>query len=258
MKANHFAVLVPFLTLWTMMFGQNTTARVNQLGSYAPWLADRVLGNVPARMLFRTGKWKNVAQWRQAARKRALECIAPLDLGGPPVVIVTGRTTYDGVDVEFLSWQLPAGPKTEAVFLRPAGVHGPLPGILALHDHGGNKFLGWRKIVQMDSSPWAIESTKPLVGWANELAKRGYAVLVHNTFPFASRRVMVKDIPAQIQAGGVDPSPDDLDGIARYNAFAAAHEHIMEKSLLSAGTTWPGVYLVEDQRALDVLSSCQM
>lgn len=28
----------------------------------------------------------------------------------------------------------------------------------------------------------------------------------------------------------------------------------MEKSLLSAGTTWPGVYLVEDQRALDVLS----
>jgi hypothetical protein len=29
----------------------------------------------------------------------------------------------------------------------------------------------------------------------------------------------------------------------------------MEKSLLSAGTTWPGVYLVEDQKALDVLSS---
>ena len=27
----------------------------------------------------------------------------------------------------------------------------------------------------------------------------------------------------------------------------------MEKSLLSAGTTWPGVYVVEDQRALDVL-----
>jgi dienelactone hydrolase len=27
----------------------------------------------------------------------------------------------------------------------------------------------------------------------------------------------------------------------------------MEKSLISAGTTWPGVYVVEDQRALDVL-----
>ena len=30
------------------------------------------------------------------------------------------------------------------------------------------------------------------VGWANEIAKRGYAVLVHDTFPFASRRVLVK------------------------------------------------------------------
>jgi hypothetical protein len=71
-------------------------------------------------------------------------------------------------------------------------------------------------------------------------------VLVHDTFPFASRRVLVKDVPEQIRAGGVDPTYDDLDGIAKYNSFAAAHEHIMEKSLLSAGTTWPGVYLVED------------
>jgi dienelactone hydrolase len=80
-------------------------------------------------------------------------------------------------------------------------------------------------------------------------------VLVHDTFPFASRRVLVKDVPEQIREGGVDPSYDDLDGIAKYNKFAGAHEHVMEKSLLSAGTTWPGVYLVEDQRALDVLSS---
>jgi hypothetical protein len=58
-----------------------------------------------------------------------------------------------------------------------------------------------------------------------------------------------------LQQNGVDPAPEDAEGIARYNAFAAAHEHIMEKSLLSAGTTWPGVYLVEDQRALDVLAS---
>jgi dienelactone hydrolase len=257
---NRAAVLVPFVALSPVVFGQTTTGRVNQVGSYGQWLAQDVLGDAPARMSLRTGKWKDVGKWRQAARKRALECIAPVELGGRPVVTVTGRTTYDGVDIEFLIWQLSAGPKTEAVFLRPAGVRGPLPGILALHDHGGNKFLGWRKIVRTDSTPWAIQKEHQAtyyggVGWANEIAKRGYAVLVHDTFPFASRRVMVKDVPPQIQAGGVDPAPDDLDGIAKYNAFAAAHEHIMEKSLLSAGTTWPGVYLVEDQRALDVLSS---
>ena len=66
----------------------------------------------------------------------------------------------------------------------------------------------------------------------------------------------MKDVPKRIQRDGIDPDdPDDLDAIKRYNDFAGAHEHIMEKSLLSAGTTWPGVYLVEDQRALDVLAA---
>jgi dienelactone hydrolase len=235
-------------------------ARVNMAGPYGPWLSEKVLGDGPARLSFRTGKWKNVDEWRAAARKRALECIAPVDLGGKPAVTVTGRTTYDGLDIEFLTWQLPAGPKTEAVFLKPSGAQGPLPAILALHDHGGNKFMGWRKISRTDSAPWAIQEKHQAnyyegVAWANAIAKRGYAVLVHDTFPFASRRVMVKDVPARIQAGGVDPSPDDADGIAKYNAFAGAHEHILEKSLISAGTTWPGVYLVEDQKALDVLCS---
>jgi dienelactone hydrolase len=237
-----------------------TKPRINQVGSYGPWLSDKVLGEGPARMSFRTGKWKNVDEWRKAARGRAWECIAPVDLGGKPIVTVTSRTTYDGLDIEFLTWQLPAGPKTEAVLLKPSGSQGRLPGILALHDHGGNKFMGWRKIVRTDATPWKVQETHQKnyyggVAWANEIAKRGYVVLVHDTFPFASRRVKVSEVPARIQAGGVDPGPDDAEAIAKYNAFAAQHEHVMEKSLLSAGTTWPGVYVVEDQRALDVLAA---
>jgi dienelactone hydrolase len=186
--------------------------------------------------------------------------MAPVNLGGKPAATVTQRTTFEGLEIEFLSWQLPAGPATEAVFLKPIGAKGPLPGVLALHDHGGNKFLGWRKITRTGAQPWDVQTRHQEqyyggVGWATELAKRGYAVLVHDTFPFASRRVMVKDVSPRVKAGGVDPEPDDLKGIEKYNAFAGAHEHIMEKSLLSAGTTWPGVYVVEDQRALDVLAA---
>jgi dienelactone hydrolase len=50
-----------------------------------------------------------------------------------------------------------------------------------------------------------------------------------------------------------DPVPDDTAGINRYDKLAGDLETILEKSLLCAGTTWPGVYVVEDQRALDVL-----
>ena len=234
--------------------------RPNMTGVYGPWLAETVLGDGPAAMSLRTGRWTDVNEWRKAARKRTWECIAPVSLGGVPEVRVDAQREIDGLHVEHLSWQLSCGPRTEAVFMKPAAATGRLPGILALHDHGGNKFLGWRKIARAEQEPWTIQSRHQEqsyegLAWANEAAKRGFAVLVHDTFPFASRRVRVADVPPRLRGEVVDPEPDDLEGIKKYNSFAANHEHIMEKSLLSAGTTWPGVYLVEDQRALDVLCS---
>lgn len=235
-----------------------TAMRPNMVGAYGPWLADTVLGDRVPAMSLRTGRWNNVREWQAAARKRARDCVAPVDLGGVPEVRVDAQRVFDGLQIEHLSWQLPCGPRTEAVFLKPAGATGRLPAILGLHDHGGNKFLGWRKITRVDDSPWTIQvqhqkTSYDGLAWANELAKRGYAVLVHDTFPFGSRRVRVADVSQRVKGEGVDPEPEDLEGIKKYNTFAGNHEHIMEKSLLCAGTTWPGVYLVEDQRALDVL-----
>ena len=230
----------------------------NMIGAYGPWFAEHVLGGGPAELSFRTGKWKSLEEWRALARGRVIERIAPVELGGPPEVKVESRHVHQGLHVERLSWQLPCGPRTEAVFTKPADAATPLPGILGLHDHGGMKFLGWRKIARTDDSPWPVQEEHQKnyyggAGWATELARRGYAVLVHDTFPFASRRVRVADVAEAVRYGGVDPDPFDGEGIAKYNEFAAAHEHIMEKSLISAGTTWPGVYVTEDQRALDVL-----
>ncbi|WP_250847025.1 alpha/beta hydrolase family protein [Aquisphaera insulae] len=233
--------------------------RPNMVGAYGPWLSGKVLGDGPARLSFRTGRWKSLDEWRAVARERAWERIAPVDQGGRPEVRVESTREFEGLHVERLSWQLPGGgPRTEAVFLKPAGASGPLPAILGLHDHGGNKFLGWRKIARAGDAPTRTVATHQDeyyggVAWANEIAKRGYAVLVHDTFPFASRRVRVADVPPRIREEGIDPEPDDAEGIKRYNKFAGAHEDIMEKSLISAGTTWPGAYVVEDQRALDVL-----
>lgn len=232
-----------------------TAMRPNMIGAYGPWLADRVLGDGPARLSFRRGNWTSIDQWRTAARKRVWECITAVDLGGVPVVRLEWQGEYDGLHAERLSWQLPCGSRTEAVFLKPKDAKGRLPAILGLHDHGGNKFLGWRKIARIDE-PWSIQQKHQEqyyggVAWANQLAKRGYAVLVHDTFPFASRRVRVEDVSPRIRGQGVDPEPTDTEAIDKYNQFARDHENIMEKSLLSAGTTWPGVYVVEDMRALD-------
>ena len=75
-----------------------------------------------------------------------------------------------------------------------------MPGILAFHDHGGNKYFGTRKITRTgDSQHPADERTSANYyggrAWANEIARRGYVVLVSDAFPFASRRVLLQDVP---------------------------------------------------------------
>ena len=61
------------------------------------------------------------------------------------------------------------------------------------------------------------------------------------------------DLPANIRNNLVEGNSEEE--IQRYNQFAAAHEHLIAKSLFCAGLTWPGVFVFDDQRALDYLAS---
>lgn len=233
----------------------------NMLGAYGPWAAG-LAGDGPGALSWRRGGWPDLESWRAQARARVWECLAPPDAGGLPPVELRRCYAYDGLHVEELSWQLPYGPPTEAILLKPLGAQGPLPGVLALHDHGARKFYGKEKIADTGAAcPPALEGRAAYGGvvWANALAKRGYAVLVPDAFAFGSRRVRLADVPAAIrpEAAGDsddgDTTGDDPAAVAAYDAWAAQHESILAKSLLCAGTTWPGVWLAEDRAALDVL-----
>ena len=227
----------------------------SMLGAYGSWAAT-LAGEGPNFLSFRHTHWTDPAAWRPAARQRFRERVAMPDTGGAAESRIERQYEYDGVQVEELSWQLPYGPRTEAVLLKPAGARGPLPGVLALHDHGGHKFHGWQKISRTDDEQNAVnfehqERAYGGVPWANRLAQRGYAVLVPDAFAFGSRRIRVADLPPAIRDGLGEQESDDPDYIAAYNRWAAGHESILAKSLLSAGTTWAGVWLAEDLYALD-------
>ena len=132
--------------------------------------------------------------------------------------------------------------------------------MIGLHDHGGNKYFGLRKITRMSKDPHPLmmqHQTRYYSGlaWANELARRGYVVLVHDTFTFGSRRMRLADLPGNIRNNLAEANPEAEDEIQRYNQFASGHEHLIAKSLFSAGMTWPGVFVYDDQRAEDYLAS---
>lgn len=238
------------------------TVPQNMLGEFGPWARD-LIGEGPGRLSFRRPEFdrRGIADWRSRARARVRDCIASPESGGVPKAEVVRRAVLDGVEAELLRWQLPYGPPSEGVFLRPAGARERLPAVLALHDHSGKKYFGHRKIARLD------EEVHPLVRdhvtenygglwWANELARRGYAVLAPDAFLFGSRRVRLPDVPRVLSGLLVEP-PDPEEGreIVGYNRWAAQHEHVVAKSLFCAGTTLPGVVLGEDQRALDYLCS---
>ena len=238
----------------TMVSDKNSSI----IGAYGKWAAGLNENKLPL-LSFRKKDFTNVDVWKKIARNRLAERLATPDIGGLPKVTVKKQYTYGGLHIEELSWQLPYGAPTDAILLKPIDVKGKLPGILAFHDHGGLKYFGTRKITRTsdDLHPMLVEHQKNYyenMAWANEVAKRGYVVLVSDAFPFASRRVLLRDIePANLRNGLTDDNPESVDQVNAYNNWASNHEHTMSKSLYSAGTTWPGVFFAEDKKALDIL-----
>lgn len=245
----------------TPHFPEYINSQKSIIGSYGKWANNLV--KKPPPLSFLNNKWKDLESWKNSAVIKASELISSPDAGNTPKVTVNKKYVYEDLEIEELSWQLPYGRATEAYFIKPKNAKGPLPAILGLHDHGGNKYFGKRKITRTSDQmhPKITEHQNNYyegTAWANEIAKRGYAVLVHDTFTFGSRRVLFEEM-SEIPwgncatAGMSDSNSEESQNIDIYNKWASEHEHILSKALFCGGTTWPGVTLAEDQKALDVL-----
>jgi dienelactone hydrolase len=233
----------------------------NVLGEYGPW-AKKMLEDAPAKLSFLRDEFNlgGIDSWRKKARLRLLDCLAMPDSGGVPKAQVLEQVEFEGLTIQHLQWELPYGPPTKAMFLKPSNAKGKLPAILALHDHSGKKYFGHQKISCASSEVDSlikqhVDEYYEGVWWANQMARRGYAVLVPDAFLFGSRRIRLSQVPRIMRGLLVEGNPDnDLDIVA-YNRWASQHEHDVAKSLLCAGTTMPGVVVADDQRALDYLCS---
>ena len=172
----------------------------------------------------------------------------------------------DGLAGQEISWSVGFGPRTHAYVLKPSHVNGPLPGIVALHDHSDFKFYGKEKIADgpEEALPILADFRQIPYGgraYANELAREGFVVLVHDVFLWGSRR-----FPQDTMLEMMGSQTTDLlcaqqithvieDEIEQYNDTAYFHEHWVSKYCNILGTSLAGVVSFEDRVALNYLLS---
>jgi dienelactone hydrolase len=232
------------------------------------------------RDLGRFGDWVEAARRRQApspvappapeTRRRVRDVLGFADAHESPTAVRVHRGWQrSGLAGEEVSWWVGYGPRTHAWVLKPADTTRPLPGVLALHGHDGFKFYGKEKIADgPDDPPSIVRAVRAGhyegQAFANQLAREGFVVLVHDAFLWGSRRFRLDDMPELTQRIAAATQhllpPDEVLGevpaeVALYDAAAWHHEHLVEKYCALLGTTLAGVVSHEDRVAVAYLRS---
>jgi dienelactone hydrolase len=111
--------------------------------------------------------------------RRALSGLLEISPDPPNVVVeVVDRRTEDGLIVEDLVWQSLDGQRASALLIRP-DTDRRLPAIVCLHGTGGSReSMTTRKFGPGQwTTPGAREPHQRMLGWARELARRGFVTL---------------------------------------------------------------------------------
>ncbi len=148
----------------------------------------------------------------------------------------------DGVRTTHLTWDAGFGPRQGAYLLHPGDADpAALPGVVALHSHGGIKSVGALRMVDAPGVPEHVlayrREYEAGASVATDLARAGFTVLAPDAFLWGSRR---------FELGTDEPEA--------YDARAREHEHLVAKACSVLDTTVAGMVAHDDLLALDVLS----
>ena len=179
----------------------------------------------------------------------------------PLEVKVEAEWEKDGLAGQEVSWSVGYGPRTRAFVLKPADTEGPLPGMVALHDHSDFKYYGKEKIADGPQGPFPVLNSlrQDMYGgraYANALARQGFVVLVHDVFLWGSRRFpydTMLEMMGPRTSAILQSDSDSMDEIERYNLASNFHEHWVSKYCAVLGTSLAGIVAFEDRLALNYM-----
>jgi dienelactone hydrolase len=141
-----------------------------------------------------------------------------------------------------------------------------VPGVLGVHGHGGVRSVGAEQLVDLGAASasraaWLRDEYYSGQAPANKLARRGYAVLVHDTFSWGSRRfdlsrptprlaALIEAQDAMWRQEGLAPTDEE-----RFDFASGLHEETLAKAAGVPGQTFAGAVLTDDLVAFEVLAA---
>lgn len=241
-----------------MMFSLAAGDERSHVGNLYPFLRSYAEAS-PCSLSYLSRPWPDTEAWRAQGRAKMLELLSysPEPVAPSEEVIETvHKQGYTRLRVRFL---VTKDRSTEAFLLIPDGLTGPAPAVIAIHDHGGFYYFGKEKITETEDAPGIllkhIETAYGGRAFADELARRGYVVLVPDGFYFGSQRLDPGQLPEKFTAE-LQKHPQGSDAyIAAFNEMANRHEAIVAKTIFDSGATWPGILFQGDRASVDYLLS---
>ena len=250
------SVLTVLSAAWALCLPALAQSVRSDVGNYFPFLSNHA-NQQPLSLSFHAKEWPEIEQWRIQGRAKMQELLAydPAPSSSAPVIL--SQTPKKGYTRYHLRLPVTSDRTTEAFLLIPHGLAKPAPAVVAIHDHGGFYYFGKEKITETENPPKIlqdfIEQSYGGRTYADELARRGFVVLVPDGFYFGSQRLDPSKLGNRWTKSleGLEPGSDAF--IRAFNRTGSGHETLVAKTIFSAGSTWPGILFQGDREAVDYL-----
>lgn len=163
------------------------------------------------------------------SRERILDLLGDFPAAVEPHVELIRRRRMDGYTLDTVAYNVEAHERIEAYLLTPEGLRGPAPGIVAIHQHAGQFYLG-------KSEPAGLSANR-MYHYGKDLCLRGFVVICPDLLCFEDRR------------------PPEFERAENTRLQDAAYERAVASEYLFRGSTLQAKYLHDLTCAVDVLAS---
>lgn len=204
---------------------------------------------------FTRDRYTDLKLWKHHTRNRLLDLLHHSPVAWPANPTKIKETDAGDYMIEEVAFNTTQHIRVAAHVLVPkTAKKRETPAIVLMHDHGGFYMWGKEKVVQLDGEHDILGEYRQRfydgTSIGTELVRQGYLVVVIDMLYWGTRRYLMDG-----DSDGWWDRPADLapEQVNAFNVRASNHEHLLDRTLLAAGTTWTGIAAWDDIRTVDYL-----